>query len=143
MTHAELDTFFPFKLGCPLHLGASSYAVPTLKWLQGPFWDFFYARYWSANLNKWQIRWECRDFASAYRITAIECWARSLGVNSPDDGLSVGEIWFRPKPDQPLEPGHAICPVICDQGLLYIDPQNNTLWPMSDAQFDSRFYLRF
>lgn len=142
MTRSELQAFFPPLFIAPLNMGAASYAVPTLAWLQGPLWEFFRGRYWAENLDKWATRWECRDFASAYRVAAIECWASSLGVQSSDDGLAVGEIWFKPDSMKPTQ-AHAICPAITDQGLVFIEPQNNTVWPMSPEQFASRFYLRF
>jgi hypothetical protein len=141
VTRAELNAFFPFTWGAPVNMGAASYAVPTLAWLRGPFYDAFRQRYWDENLQKWKKRWECRDFASAYRIMAIECWATSEQVVSEDDGLAVGEIWFRPSPENPL--GHAINPVFTENGLQYIDPQTNQLWDLTPAQFASRYYLRF
>jgi hypothetical protein len=143
MTRAELLAFCPSTLACVTHLGAGSYAVPTLKWLQGPFYDVFRKRLWDENLHKWKKRFACRDFAALYRATAIECWGASDGVVSEDDGLSVGEIWFDPTPADPFDPNHGIVPAITDRGLLFIEPQNNTLWPMSDEQFASRFFLRF
>jgi hypothetical protein len=143
MTRAELVAFLPWNGALP-HLGAGSYAVPTLAWLQGPCYAAFRSRYWTENLDKWTFRWECRDFAAAFRLFAIECWATSTGVTTPanDDGLSVGEMWFLPDPTNPNS-GHAICPVICDRGLQFIEPQTGQLFPCSDAQLASRFFLRF
>lgn len=143
MTRQELEAFFAFN-GLRPHVGAASYAVPTLKWLQGPCYTAFRERYWLADLDKWQFRWECRDFASAFRLFTVECWARNKSVNTPDndDGISVGEMWFFPDPDD-VSKGHAICPVICDRGLQFIEPQTGLLYPCSDAQLVSRYFLRF
>jgi hypothetical protein len=148
MTRAELAAFFPAN-GTPLHTGAQSYAVPTLAWLRGPCFDAFRARYWQADLAKWQFRWECRDFAAAFRLFAVECWARTPALNSQlsaisseSDGIAVGELWFLPDPLNAAQ-GHAICPVICDQGLQFIEPQTGLLAPCSPAQLASRYFLRF
>lgn len=73
---------------------------------------------------------------------AQECWARTQG-GTGDDGLAVGEIWFLPDKRTNLYEGHAICPVITDEGRGYIDPQNNTLWDVSPTEFESRYLLRF
>lgn len=140
MTRDEIQ--LPFLGDCPVNFGAMSFAVPTLAWLRGPFYDAFRARYWAENLDKWKRRWECRDFASAYRLTALECWAEMPDTPETDDGLAIGEIWFRPDPAQPLA-GHAICPIVTEHGLQFIDPQNNQLWTMTDAQFASRYFVRF
>lgn len=140
MTRAEITAFFPRNfLGGDCHLGATSYAVPTLAWLRGPFWEFFRGELWDRNLDKWIYRWECRDFARLYAAKAVECWARTQG-GTADDGLAVGEIWFQP---DRTPGGHAICPVFTEQGLVYLDPQNNTPWPLSADEFASRYFVRF
>lgn len=141
MTRLELIAFFPPKDGVVLNIGALSYAVPTVAWLVGPCYDAFRERYWNENLDKWKIRWECRDFARAFACFSQECWALTVG-GTEDDGLAVGEFWFIPESTK-LGEGHAVCACITDQGFVYIDPQNRTLWPMSPEQFSSRFFLRF
>jgi hypothetical protein len=140
VTRTELCAFLPFNGAMP-SMGAASYAVPTLAWLQGPCYAAFRSRYWAENLDKWTFRWACRDFAAAFRLFSVECWATTV-AKSEDDGISVGEMWFLPDPAHPLV-GHAICPVICDRGLQFIEPQTGQLYPCSDAQFSSRFFLRF
>ena len=142
MTRGELLAFMPSVPNCPTHLGAESYAVPTLRWLQGPFWDFFKKRLWDANLDKWQVRWECRDFARAYASTALECWAKTVG-GTTDDGLAVGEVWFLPDQRGQAAEGHAVCPCITDEGMIWIDPQVNTVWPYSPVELASRYFLRW
>lgn len=141
MTRAELQAFFPPPARCVLNTGALEYAVPTLRWLQGPFWNFFLQRHFDTNTNKWKRRWQCRDFARAYATAAQECWANTY-TDAPMDGLAVGEIWFVLDLAKPLE-GHAVCPAITDHGLVFIEPQNNTLWRISKEQFESRYFLRF
>lgn len=140
MTRSELLAFAPSLFSCPTHCGALTYAVPTTKWLRGPFWDFFHGRLWNANLDKWAVRWECRDFARAYAAMALECWALTQG-GTGDDGLAVGEMWFIPAGKTNV--GHAVCPAITDDGLIFIDPQTNQLWPYSPEEFSSRYFLRF
>jgi hypothetical protein len=140
MTRDEIQAFFAFDAPLP-HFGANSYAVPSLAWLTGPFWSFFRARLWNENLDKWQVRFECRDFARAYAAAALECWALTQG-GTADDGLAVGEIWFIPNAAKPNE-GHAICPVFTEHGLQFIEPQTGQLYPMTAAQISSRYFLRF
>lgn len=144
MTRPEIFAFFPPAgvLGQP-KFGGNNYAVPTLEWLRGPFWEFFKARYWSTNSDKWKFRWECRDFARAYACAAQECWGNMNLELAPDsDALAVGEIWFVPEALDASK-GHAICPAITDVGLVFIDPQNNSLWQITEAQLASRYFLRF
>ncbi len=138
MSREEILAFFPGLPTCATHLGAASYHVPTLKWLQGPFYDFFTGRYWDEGLGKWTRRYECRDFARAYAAAAIECWALTNEL-SDDDALAVGEIWYPPTPTT----GHAICPVFTENGLQFIDPQNNQLCTLTSEQLAQRYFLRF
>lgn len=139
MTRGEIQAFFP---GQPVHFGGLDFEVPTLAWLTGPFWSAFKARLWNENLDKWRVRWECRDFARAYACMAHECWALTTGVDSPSDALAVGEIWFLPDPNTPAQ-GHAICPAITDKGLIFIEPQTGLTYPVGSAQRASAFFLRF
>lgn len=144
MTRAEIQKWFPPTPGMVMtHFGGLEYAVPTVNWLQTKFWDYFSKRLWDSNVSKWKVRWECRDFARAYACMAQECWANTVGVDSPADALAVGEIWFRQYPNELTKPGHAVCPAITDRGLVFIEPQNNTLCEMSSEQLASRYFLRF
>lgn len=141
MSPAEIIAFFPPTPLCLTHLGAASYAVPVRAWLLGKCYEAFRARYWSENLNTWTIRWECRDFARAFACFAQECWALTEAFTS-DDGMAVGEIWFIPDARKPAE-GHAICPIFTENGLEFLEPQTGQLWPITPAQFYSRYFLRF
>lgn len=142
MTRAELTAFFP-GFGTPTHFGASNYAVPTLAWLQGPFWEFFKKRYWSTNSDKWKFRWQCRDFARAYACAAQECWGESNPAGAENsDALAVGEIWFLPDPFNPAN-GHAVCPAITDMGRVFIEPQTGVLSPLTEQQIATRYFLRW
>lgn len=146
MTRDEIKSWFN-PIYCQLHFGGLNYAVPTLGWLQTTFWLFFRARYGADALNLWTFKWECRDFARAYACAAQECYARTTATPPEEDALAVGECWFIP--DQALTTdttkpmGHAICPIITDQGLQYIDPQNNTLWNMTESETARMYFLRF
>ena len=140
MTRDEILAFFPYSGSCT-HFGAGNYAVPTLEWLQGPLWTFYRDRLWSENLDKWSVKFECRDFTLSYMAAARECWALTPG-NEDMDAPAVGDIWFIPDATKPFE-GHSIAPVFTENGLQFIDPQNNQLWPMSPEQFSSRYFVRF
>ncbi len=140
--YTDFDPGFP----APKFFGGANYAKPTLKWLQGPCYDAFYKRYWDANLQKWRVRWECRDFARAFASFAQECNALTPDEACPpgEDILAVGEIWFIPdKQDGEQLTGHAINVCVTDQGIICIDPQNNRVWDMSESEFDSAYYIRF
>ena len=141
MTQTEILAFFPPN-GEQFKFGAGEYAVPTLNWLTTTYWDFFKGRLWNDNLGTWATRWECRDFASLYRILAVECWALTRDQSVTSDGLAVGEMWFIPNPAVPGA-GHAQNPVITDQGLVIIEPQTGLPCPATLVRLQSRYMLRF
>lgn len=137
MTQNEIRAFFP---GLYPLFGGVQYAVPTLAWLRGPFWNFFRGRLWDENLQAWRVGWECRDFARAYACAAQEC--NALASAAPGDALVVGEFWFRPH-GNPVGSDHAICPAITDQGLVFIEPQTGDIRPVTPTEILTCAFLRF
>lgn len=136
MTRAEIQAFFPAQ---SIHFGCADYEVPTLEWVQQKAWPAFRDWLFSMGCDKWQERFECRDFARMFAAFCVVCWAQTRMVSSTSDGVSVGEIWFNPEPLT----GHAICPVICDKGLVFIEPQTGQEYPMSAEQIATAYFLRF
>jgi hypothetical protein len=125
---------------CPVYIGGANYAKPTLAWLQGDFYAAFRAGLWNHDLDAWAVRWECRDFTRAYACEAQKANALTLKTPTGEDAVGVGEIWFRPGG---LTVGHAINAAFPEQGLTFIDPQNNNVWQMSTVELASIYYVRF
>ena len=134
--------------------GGADYELPTLAWAQGTFYDFFRQRLGSDNLQTWIVKWECRDFARAYASMAQECNARTPNTPGGADILSIGEVWFIPDasrygtlPGQLAGTfdggGHAINMLLTEQGWVFIDPQTNVVWQMTEAELRSIYFLRF
>lgn len=147
MTRSEIIAFFP--AGLPIKFGGNDYAVPTLAWLQGPFYSAFKGELWSQDLDRWAVKWECRDFARGMAYEAQK--AHALTPVSPDGEpcIAVGELWFTPdaghyglNTELPRS-GHAICACFADQGLIYIDPQNGLKWELTASELISVSLLRF
>lgn len=114
-----------------------SYAKPTLKWLQGPFWDWFQKTRWDLGLSKWTRKNDCDNFARAYAQAAQDC--HSL-TSEDSDALAVGEFWYH------REKGgaHAIVVAVTDQpGLTFIEPQNGQILKLTEQEFQSCFFVRF
>lgn len=120
MTRQEIQAFFPPSYS--MHFGGLVYAVPTLAWLTGPAYAAFKAKYFQDDILAWTVKWECRDFARAFACFCQELNALTSGTPENADALAVGEFWFIPD-GAPPGAGHAICPAITDQGLVFLDPQ--------------------
>lgn len=136
MTRPELLAFFP---GHTVRLGCENYEVTTLDWVQNKAWPAFRDWLFGMGCDKWTTRFECRDFARMFSAFCVVLWANTRMVGSSSDGVSVGEIWFNPAPGT----GHAVCPVICDQGLVFVEPQTGAVYPLTPGQLASAYFLRF
>ena len=140
MTQADLRALF--IQGTPIFVGGSNYAKPTTAWLTGPFWQWFKAMLWDEDLDKWTPPWECRDFARAYACLAQVCNARTAALPAGMDALAVGEFWFHPDGNPPLE-DHAICACVTEEGLIFIEPQTGLVRPVSPNELLTCKFARF
>jgi hypothetical protein len=130
----------------------SNYAATTLAWLQGPFYDFFKQRLFDDSLQTWRVGWECRDFSRDYACYAQECNALTPSIPRGVDILAVGEVAFVPDADRygtklmagsPPGGRHDINMALVETGWVFIDPQTNVVWEMSEAELKSIFFLLF
>ena len=130
--------------GSPIVFGASEYGVPLLSWLTGQFYTDYRARIFDESNQDWLPKWPCREFARSFACFAQEAWAKTPGTPDGETSVLVGEYWFKPDASRgmPVDEGHAVCFALTDQGLVYIDPQNGTLWQMSDTERDSNYFRR-
>lgn len=127
-------------IGGPVFVGGNAYAKPTLNWLTGPFYEAFREGLWDDNLDKWAVRWECRDFARAFACEAQRANALTSSVPPEDDALTVGEFWFHPDGESS---GHAINICITDAGLVFIEPQTGWVRPVTSTELASAYMTRF
>lgn len=125
---------------CPhVLLADSEFAVPTLRWLQGPFWNWFRLTRWSFNLDRWQRKNDCDNFARAYAQAAQDCHALSPGNDS--EGLAVGEVFYT----KASGGSHAIIVAYVgeDCARVFIEPQNNEAITLTEDEIKSAYFVRF
>lgn len=139
MTSAQIQSFFRSRAV----LADTDYACPTLRWLQGPFWDSFQADRWAKGLRVWERKNDCDNFARAYAQHAQDCHAlsrRTQDADSSTEGLAVGEIFYT---QEKSGGGHAIVCAFTDAGRLFIEPQNGLTLALTEREIDSIFFVRF
>lgn len=132
MTAAALQLLFPCSVWCP----DTTYAEPTLRWLQGAFWQSFRADRW-AKVGSYSRKNDCDNWARAYAQHAQDCHAMSHG--SEAEALAVGEMFYTKASGE----GHAICVAITEQGLVFLEPQNGQVITLSPSEILSCFFVRF
>jgi hypothetical protein len=124
-----------------IHFGAANFALPATAWLTGSFWQYFRAQLWNADVDKWQVKWECRDFARAYATLAQLCNARTSSSPADTDALAVGEFWYNPGGDRTK--GHAINACFTERGLTFIEPQTGNPVQLCPVEIQSCYFCRF
>lgn len=142
MTRSEIQlALYHAGLRALPNFGTDNYALPETAWLTGPFWDFYKAQLWNADVDNWQVKWECRDFARAYACLAQLCNARTAVSHTGMSALAVGEFWYNPG-GNPAE-GHAINACFTEHGLTFIEPQTGAPVTLCQAEISSCYFCRF
>lgn len=92
-------------------------------------------------LNKWTRRNDCDNFARSYAQSANDCHALTLQRLGEDpEGLAVGEYhYFSTK----LNGWHAIVVAVTENGLTFIEPQNNRLLVLTSQELRSCVFCYF
>jgi hypothetical protein len=125
----------------PTFTAATRYAQPTLPWLTGPFRDYFRQQLFDLRLDRWRVRWECRDFARAFAHYAQLAHALTPGGDAASDCLAVGELWYHPRNDAAV--GHAINAAVVADALIFLEPQTGQCVNLTSAELSSAYFLRW
>lgn len=135
MTAADIRLRFgPY---CPVILSDATYATPTLAYLTGPFFRFFWNQRTNAGLMKWERKNDCDNFARAYAQCAAD--AHALTTAGTSEGLAVGEFDHHKAGAGP----HAIIVAFTDAGQVFIEPQNGKQITLTPDEIASCFHVRF
>lgn len=133
MTPLELRSYFR----CIAICADESYALPTLRWLQGEFWTSFQADRWAKGLKVWARKNDCDSFARAFAQHAQDCHAMSHGSDA--EGLAVGEVFYTKRTGE----GHAIVCAFTEQGRTFIEPQTGLTLELTEGEISCIFFARF
>jgi hypothetical protein len=151
MIISNQDLLIPFqknnKIPRNFVLSDKDYFCPTIDITK----DEIFPKYWqwlkSLKLTKWAHKWDCDNFADAFKLFA--CGYYNGVIESTANGIAVGVINYmaNSKAEDGLKGGHAINIVYIDNGknedgsnnfyLLFIEPQNGTIYNLTAEEFDS------
>jgi hypothetical protein len=132
MTGREIQSYFV----CRVWLPDASYTRPTLRWLQGAFWDAFREDRFN-KVGRYSRKNDCDNFARAYAQLAQDCHAMSTGRDA--EGLAVGEVFYITRKGE----GHAIVCAFTDQGRKFIEPQTGRVIDLTENELLSCTFVRF
>jgi len=137
--------FVPTIPPAMVYTSGALYSVPTLDYLQNAFYDYWLSTL--GTLSTWQAKWECWNFTSDYLSTLQRANADTALSPTSTTALAAGRWDFHP--DSAHVGGvvsldnHSIACIFTDQGIVRIDPQNNTLWQPSQNELLSTRLLLF
>lgn len=107
------------------------------------FYDWYRSRLFDLGLARWDSRQDCDDFANLYAdLIQLKFYLGQWGsVPIPDaEALAVARYWYRPTVGPE---GHAINAVLTQRGMLFIEPQNGRLLPLTSEERLTRYRAIF
>lgn len=109
----------------------AEYTLPTKEILLGAFKEK-----WVAQKQDYELRYDCDDFAFAYKI---ESQKKHACGDTETDGQAIGVVFYLVD-GNPMK-GHAINWADTDQGLIYIEPQTGEEVELTTGELASRFFV--
>lgn len=110
-----------------------------------------FPKYWkwlgSMRLTKWYHRWDCDNFADAFKLFA--CGYYFNIIESEARGIAIGTMWYNAnqRAEDGIKGGHAINIIYVDDGKnddgtdafrpMFLEPQNSKIYQLSQEEFDS------
>lgn len=129
------------KIPANFAVADANYFCPKLSMI----YDEIYPKYWrwmqSIKLTKWMHRWDCDNFADAFKLFA--CGYYQQVIESEAEGMGVGVVWYNALDGQPNAYGHAINIIYVqneqNNGFhhIFLEPQTGKELVLSKREFDS------
>lgn len=114
------------------------YAQVRSAWLPG-YYQEFREDLFRRDVVKWEGRFDCNKFATAYASGAqMRFYRDQFHSWNPAQALAIGEVWYL----SPRGP-HAINVALTDRGMLFIEPQTGQEITLSSVEKQSIYYARF
>ena len=125
----------------------TDYFCPTLDIVKNELFPKYWTWLQSLKLSKWVHRWDCDNFADAFKLFA--CGYYQQVIESTANGIAVGVIFYKAnsRAEDGLRGGHAINIVYIDNGKnddgtnnfypIFIEPQNGKIYNLTQEEFNS------
>lgn len=150
------DLFIPFynnkKLPRNFSISDADYFCPTKHMIT----QEIFPRYWnwlnSLNLTRWYHRWDCDNFADAFKLFA--CGYYQKNIDSDANGIAVGVINYVAvaKAEDNMQGAHAINMIYVQDNiqdtdgsnnfsLFFLEPQNGRIYTLTQEEFNSIYMV--
>jgi len=120
------------------------YFIPTESLVQDTIYPKFLIWLKALNLNKWEHKWDCDNFADAFKLFA--CGYYEQNIDSEAEGIAVGVVNYMAelRAEDGSKGGHAAnifyienAGGIVNVDFKFIEPQNGRIYTPSQQEFDS------
>ena len=124
-----------------------NYFCPTREMVQNEFAPKYWQWLSSLRLTKWVHRWDCDNFADAFKLFA--CGYYEQVIESTANGIAIGIVHYMAdaRAESGLQGGHAIN-IIYTEGmknddgsdsfeLIFLEPQNGRIYQLKPQEFNS------
>jgi len=137
MTAAEIRAFFP--AWSPPFCFDATYAVPTADWILNQFFPVWKAEREAKGLWLYKRKNDCDNFARAYAVAAQDAWALTPTALE-SEGVAVGEFCYIRADGRGA---HCIVAAICEEGLVFIEPQTGQRLALTPSEISTCFHAAF
>lgn len=131
--------------------GDVSYFCPTKEMVEKDLYPNF--RKWLAalNLGKWYHKWDCDNFAMAFKVFADGYYFNTIESNAESIAIGIIHYIAEARAESGIKGGHAINILYLNDGknelglnkfkVMYLEPQNGNIYELSEEEFKSIFFL--
>ena len=144
------DLFKPFGNNIPKNFAMSDadYFCPTIDMINNELFPKYWRWLQSLKLTKWVHRWDCDNFADAFKLFC--CGYYEQVIESDANGMGVGVMYYNAiaKAESGVSGGHAINLIYTNQEqkdddgtdmfyLTFLEPQNGKIYNLTEEEFNS------
>lgn len=135
------------KLPDNFSISDADYFCPSREMILNEIFPQYWKWMSSLRWTKWMHRWDCDNFADAFKLFA--CGYYESVIESTANGIGVGTIWYNAvaRAESGISGGHAINIIYIEDGknddgsdafnIIFLEPQNGRIYNLTKEEFDS------
>jgi hypothetical protein len=122
-----------------------TYFLPTLDTVTKEIFPKYWQWLASLKLTKWVHRWDCDNFAEAFKM--FSCGYYQQQIESNAEGIGIGIVHYKAirRAENNTSGGHAINVIFInnnnDLDIIFIEPQNGKILNLTEEEKNSIWLL--
>jgi hypothetical protein len=145
------DLLIPFynrkKIPKNFVISDENYFCPTKSLIQNEIFPQYWKWLSSLRLTKWIHKWDCDNFADAFKLFSCGYYANIIEHDAKSIGIGVINYIANSKAEDGLKGGHAINIIYSENqnsndgfgnfDLLFLEPQTGQFYDLTEEEFNS------